>query len=52
VREEAYRMYALFVATFREAAEPLKAGDRSARFPEGSLPPGLPFVKAILVPVR
>jgi REP element-mobilizing transposase RayT len=52
VREEIYRMYALFVAAFREAAEHLKAGDRSARFPEGSFPPGLPFVKAGLVPVR
>jgi hypothetical protein len=52
VREEIYRTYALFVAAFREAAEHLKAGDRSARFPEGSFPPGLPFVKARLVPVR
>lgn len=39
-------MYAKFVAAFRVAAEQLKAGDRSARFPEGSFPPGLPFVKA------
>ena len=46
VRQEIYRMYGLFVAAFREAAEQLKAGDRSARFPEGSFPPGLPFVKA------
>ena len=38
--------------SFREAAEHLKAGDRSARFPEGSFPPGLPFVKTRLVPVR
>ncbi|HEX3131173.1 MAG TPA: hypothetical protein VH394_27810 [Thermoanaerobaculia bacterium] len=43
VRQELYRMYGLFVAAFREAAEQLKAGDRSARFPEGSFPPGLPF---------
>ncbi|HEX3128484.1 MAG TPA: hypothetical protein VH394_14230 [Thermoanaerobaculia bacterium] len=49
VRQELYRMYGLFVAAFREAAEQLKAGDRSARFPEGSFPPGLPFVKAGLV---
>ena len=46
VRQELYRMYGLFVAAFRDAAEQLKAGDRSARFPEGSFPPGLPFVKA------
>jgi hypothetical protein len=45
-----YKMYAIFVAAFREAAEQLKAGDRSAKFPEGSFPPGLPFVKAGLVP--
>jgi hypothetical protein len=52
VREEIYRMYALFVAAFREAAEHLKEGDRSARLPEGNFPPGLPFAKAGLVPVR
>ena len=39
-------MYAQFVSAFREAAEQLKTGDRSARFPTGSFPPGLPFVKA------
>jgi REP element-mobilizing transposase RayT len=49
VRQEIYRMYGLFVAAFREAAEHLKAGDRTARFPEGSFPPGLPFVKACFV---
>jgi hypothetical protein len=31
----------------RDAAEQLKAGDRSARFPMGSFPPGLPFVRAL-----
>jgi hypothetical protein len=31
-------------------APDLKAGDRSAKFPEGSFPPGLPFVKTGLVP--
>lgn len=50
VRLEIYKMYAIFVAAFREAAERLKSGDRSARFPEGSFPPGLPFVEAGLVP--
>ena len=50
VRQELYRMYGLFVAAFREAAEQLKAGDRSVWFPEGSFPPGLPFVKAGFAP--
>jgi hypothetical protein len=39
-----YKMYAWFVAAFRSAAEKLKQGDREARFPIGSFPPGLPFV--------
>jgi hypothetical protein len=44
---EAFReAYWTFVAAFREAAEKLKAGDRLARFPVGSFPPGLPFVSA------
>ncbi len=37
---------AWFARTFREAAEYLRAGDRQARFPRGSFPPGLPFVRA------
>jgi hypothetical protein len=44
VRRELYEGYAWFVATFRQAAEKLKAGDRSAAFPAGSFPPALPFV--------
>ena len=39
-----YETYAWFVACFREAAAKLRAGDRLVRFPEGSFPPGLPFV--------
>jgi hypothetical protein len=46
-----YKMYAIFVAAFREAAEQLRAGDRSAKFPEGSFPPGLPFVRIGFTPV-
>jgi putative transposase len=38
---EAYR---LFIDAFRQAAERLRAGDRSAKFPAGSFPPALPFV--------
>jgi hypothetical protein len=43
-----YEAYAGFVAAFREAAEKLRGGDRMARFPEGSFPPGLPFVRGCL----
>jgi REP element-mobilizing transposase RayT len=33
-----------FLGAFREAAEQLRAGDRSALFPDGCFPPALPFV--------
>jgi len=45
-RESFWESYAAFVAAFREAADKLKAGDRTARFPLGSFPPSLPFVSA------
>ena len=45
-REALRAAYSLFLVAFREAAERLKAGDRSARFPSGCFPPGLPFVRA------
>jgi hypothetical protein len=38
--------YSRFVAAFRDAAEKLRAGDRIARFPEGSFPPAMPFVRS------
>jgi hypothetical protein len=44
VRKAMYDAYAWFVACFREAAAKLRAGDRLVKFPEGSFPPGLPFV--------
>jgi REP element-mobilizing transposase RayT len=44
VRKEMCEAYAWFVACFREAAAKLRAGDRLVKFPEGSFPPGLPFV--------
>ena len=47
VRRELYQLYRSFVQAFREAAEKLRSGDRSARFPIGSFPPGLPFVTAL-----
>ena len=45
VRTEMKIAYRWFVRAFREAAEYLRAGDRLARFPRGSFPPGLPFVR-------
>lgn len=45
-RRALWEAYGWFYAAFREAAEKLKTGDRSARFPVGSFPPGLPFVRA------
>ena len=45
VRTEIRIAYAWFARAFREAAEYLRAGDRLARFPLGSFPPGLPFVR-------
>ena len=47
VRRELSEAYAWFFAAFREAAESLRAGDLGARFPLGSFPPGLPFVRAV-----
>ena len=46
VRQAFWEAYRLFVAAFRDAAEKWKTGDRTARFPIGSFPPGLPFVTA------
>ena len=48
IRKAMYKAYAGFVADFREAAEKLRGGDRMARFPDGSFPPGLPFVRGCL----
>lgn len=36
--------YRAFVSAFWRASERLRAGDRSAVFPEGSFPPALPYV--------
>ncbi|HKI05867.1 MAG TPA: hypothetical protein VKK31_28055 [Thermoanaerobaculia bacterium] len=43
VRQELYEAYGWFVAAYREAAEKLRAGDRTVMFPLGSFPPALPF---------
>ncbi|HTG34635.1 MAG TPA: hypothetical protein VLB76_17080 [Thermoanaerobaculia bacterium] len=44
VRDELWEGYRWFVAVFRDAAEKLRVGDRSAAFPAGSFPPVLPFL--------
>jgi REP element-mobilizing transposase RayT len=46
VRRELYDAYRWFVASYRTAAEKLRAGDLTASFPAGSFPPALPFVAA------
>jgi hypothetical protein len=46
VRKAFWHAYAAFVSAFREAADRWREGDRNARFPVGSFPPGLPFVTA------
>ncbi len=43
-REALRAAYRWFVQVFRAAAERLRGGDPSPGFPEGSFPPGLPFV--------
>jgi len=46
IRRELYEAYRGFVAIYRTAAEKLRAGDPTARFPAGSFPPALPYVAA------
>ena len=48
IRKAMYEVYAGFVSAFREAAEKWRGGDRMAKFPVGSFPPGLPFVRGCL----
>ena len=45
VRKALWEAYGFFVAAYREAAEKLRAGDRSVEFTPGSFPPRLPFVE-------
>ncbi len=46
MRERFRKARRAFIAMFEEAALKLKFGDVSgARFPKGSFPPGLPFVR-------
>ncbi len=44
VLQQMRKAHAEVVAAFREASQRLLAGDRDAVFPEGTFPPGLPFV--------
>jgi REP element-mobilizing transposase RayT len=44
VRRELWDAYGWFLGAFRVAAEKLRAGDRTAAFPVGSIPPALKFV--------
>jgi hypothetical protein len=44
VRRELRNAYFWFVATYRDAAEKLRAGERAPIFPAGCFPPALPFV--------
>jgi hypothetical protein len=52
VRTQIRIAYAWFARAFREAAEYLRGGDRLARFPQGSFPSGLPFVRAGRLEIR
>ncbi len=44
VRRTLMEGYRWFEATYRDAADRMREGDRQAPFPEGSFPPALPFV--------
>ncbi len=44
-RRQLREAYCLFVEAYRQASAQLRAGNRSARFPEGCFPPALPFVR-------
>lgn len=49
VREAMRTALVYITVAYREAAERLKAGDRHARFPIHTFPPGLPFVREVEV---
>ena len=39
-----WEAYAWVMAVYREAADRLRGGDLRASFPEGTFPPGRPFI--------
>lgn len=41
--------FGLFLAAYREASRKLLSGDRSAIFPQGCFPPGLPYVGEVRI---
>jgi hypothetical protein len=43
-------VYAWVVQLYREATDRLRDGDRTVKFPEGTFPPGLPFVPYAILP--
>jgi hypothetical protein len=45
-RQDMWEAYRWFVGAYMQAAEKLRAGDRTAAFPPGCFPPALPFVPA------
>ena len=45
-RKALYESFSLFLAAYRVASEKLRSGERTASFPMGCFPPGLPFVGA------
>jgi REP element-mobilizing transposase RayT len=46
-RKELWNALASVVAAFRDAADRLAKGDSGVRFPEGTFPPGLPYVPTV-----
>jgi len=50
VREAVKQAYREFAEFFRAAAQDLRAGIQSVKFPPGSFPPGLPYVAPELAP--
>lgn len=46
-RKELWFAVASVMAAFRDAAEKLSQGSRDIRFPEGTFPPGLPYVPTV-----
>ncbi len=46
-RRELRQAFSAVVAAYRAAAERLSKGDRTARFPEGTFPPGLPYAPTV-----
>ena len=46
-RRELWQAFAAVVAAFRDAADRLAKGESGVRFPEGTFPPGLPYVPTV-----